>query len=97
MICADFGKCVVLLTDDIHKSCIEMKFPKESPRKVLERVKLAWQDAPQQVHEGYMELQMKVSQRFAIMYPKVVVPKTNLSSCQNAEGGRDLSDAGIGS
>ena len=69
-----------------------MKFPKDSPRKVLERVKLAWQNAPQQVHQGYEGLVKKVLQRFANKYPKFIVPESSVQSA--TENDKLRSDAG---
>ena len=63
-----------------YKAAIQMKFPRDSSRKILERIKQAWRNAPQQVHQGYFELEKKVFNRFANKYPTLIVPNMKPTS-----------------
>lgn len=69
-----------------------MKFHKDSQRKVIKRVELAWNNAPQQVHQGYLELEKTVFPMYANKYPECVLVKKP-SSGQSAEE-NSLTDAG---
>merc|ERR1711962_1185786 len=52
-----------------YRGAVAEKFSADSPRRILDRVKLAWQDAPQLVHRGYFELERKVLRIFASRHP----------------------------
>ena len=71
-----------------------MKFPKDPQKKVLERVKLAWQNVPQQVHQGYAELEKKLFVLFASKYPTFVPEKMPPSGQCAGESCREPTDAG---
>ena len=69
-----------------YRSSVELKFPKDSPRKILERIKLAWQNAPYQVTAGYYELERRVYRCFAAKYPEFIGPDSEEPSGRCPDG-----------
>ena len=73
-----------------YRGAVAEKFSADSPRRILDRVKLAWQDAPQLVHRGYFELERKVWRIFASRYPDepTTEPRKDFpgENCASGEG-----------
>ena len=73
-----------------YKCAVELKFPKDRPRKVVERLRQGWENAPHRVHEGYYQLERKVYHRFVARYPDQVEPGMDAPSGQCPPGNSEI-------
>ena len=73
-----------------YKSAVELKFPRDTQRKIVERLKTAWENAPHRVHQGYYELERKVFHRFVAKYPDHVAPGMGEPTGECPPGEREI-------